>query len=234
MLTINDLYVGYGDTMVVQGVTLEVTEGELVSLVGANGVGKTTLLKTISGLLRAKSGEVLFMGENITRLAPDQIVARGLIQVAEGRKLFPSMTVMENLELGAYVKEANAKKKKNFELVFDMLPDLKTKARNMAGELSGGQQQMLAIGRGLMSAPKLLVLDEPSIGLSPLLTQTLFEIIRKIKEQGVTVLLVEQNVYHALGMANRGYVIEQGRIVLSGPAAELLHDEHLKKAYLGM
>ncbi|MHB1406065.1 MAG: ABC transporter ATP-binding protein [Desulfitobacteriaceae bacterium] len=234
MLTINDLYVGYGDTVVVQGVTLEVTEGELVSLVGANGVGKTTLLKTISGLVRAKSGEVLFMGDNITRLAPDEIVARGLIQVAEGRKLFPAMTVMENLELGAYTKDANKKKKQNFELVFEMLPDLKTKARNMAGTLSGGQQQMLAIGRGLMSAPKLLVLDEPSIGLSPLLTQTMFEIIRKIKEQGVTLLLVEQNVYHALGMADRGYVIEQGRIVLSGPAMELLHDEHLKKAYLGM
>lgn len=234
MLTINDLYVGYGDTVVVQGVTLEVTEGELVSLVGANGVGKTTLLKTISGLVRAKSGEVLFMGDNITRLAPDEIVARGLIQVAEGRKLFPAMTVMENLELGAYTKDANKKKKQNFELVFEMLPDLKTKARNMAGTLSGGQQQMLAIGRGLMSAPKLLVLDEPSIGLSPLLTQTMFEIIRKIKEQGVTLLLVEQNVHHALGMADRGYVIEQGRIVLSGPAMELLHDEHLKKAYLGM
>lgn len=234
MLTINDLYVGYGDTLVVQGVSLEVAESELVSLVGANGVGKTTLLKTISGLVRAKSGEILFMGENITRLAPDEIVARGLIQVAEGRKLFPAMTVLENLELGAYTKEAHKQKKRNFELVFDMLPDLKTKARNMAGTLSGGQQQMLAIGRGLMSAPKLLLLDEPSIGLAPLLTQTMFEIVRKIKEQGVTLMLVEQNVHHALGMADRGYVIEQGRIVLSGPAMKLLHDEHLKKAYLGM
>lgn len=234
MLTVNELYVGYGDTSVVQGVSMEVKSGELVSLVGANGVGKTTLLKTISGLMHSKSGECLFMGENITYLPPEEIVARGLIQVPEGRKLFPMMTVLENLELGAYTKEAKKKLKRNLELVFAMLPDLETKAKNLASTLSGGQQQMVAIGRGLMSSPKLLILDEPSIGLSPLLTQIMFEIIQKIKDQGVTLLLVEQNVQHALGMADRGYVLEHGRIALSGPAGELLHNEHLKKAYLGM
>lgn len=234
MLSIKDLYVGYGDTLVVQGVSLVVQRGELVSLVGANGVGKTTLLKTVSGLKRAKSGECLFMGENITHLSPDEIVERGLIQVPEGRKLFPMMTVLENLELGAYSKSAKKLLKQNLELVYTMLPDLKMKAKNFAGTLSGGQQQMVAIGRGLMSAPKLLILDEPSIGLSPLLTQTMFAIIQKIKDQGVTLLLVEQNVEHALGMADRGYVLEHGRVALSGPARSLLHDEHLKKAYLGM
>ncbi|HBW38053.1 MAG TPA: branched-chain amino acid ABC transporter ATP-binding protein [Desulfosporosinus sp.] len=213
---------------------MEVRGGELVSLVGANGAGKTTVLKTISGLVKAKSGECRFMGENISGLEPHEIVARGLIQVPEGRKLFPGMTVLENLELGAYSKEAKKDKKKNLEYVFSMLPDLMSKNRNLAGSLSGGQQQMLAIGRGLMSSPKLLVLDEPSIGLSPLLTKTMFDIIAKIKLQGVTLLLVEQNVNHALGMADRGYVIEQGRIVMNGPAKNLLHDEHLKKAYLGM
>ncbi|KJS46913.1 ABC transporter ATP-binding protein [Desulfosporosinus sp. BICA1-9] len=234
MLTINNIFVGYGDTVVVQGLSMEVRGGELVSLVGANGAGKTTVLKTISGLVKAKSGECRFMGENISGLEPHEIVARGLIQVPEGRKLFPGMTVLENLELGAYSKEAKKDKKKNLEYVFSMLPDLMSKNRNLAGSLSGGQQQMLAIGRGLMSSPKLLVLDEPSIGLSPLLTKTMFDIIAKIKLQGVTLLLVEQNVNHALGMADRGYVIEQGRIVMNGPAKNLLHDEHLKKAYLGM
>lgn len=234
MLSINNLYVGYGETTVVQGVSMEVREGELVSLVGANGVGKTTLLKTISGLLQARSGECRFLGKNISKLEPQEIVARGLIQVPEGRKLFPAMSVLENLELGAYTKEAKKKRKHSLEVVFEMLPDLKTKSHNLAGTLSGGQQQMLAIGRGLMSSPKLLILDEPSIGLSPLLTQIMFEIIAKIKAQGVTLLLVEQNVHHALGMADRGYVIEQGQIVMDGPAQKLLHDEHLKKAYLGM
>jgi len=234
LLTINNIFVGYGDTVVVQGLSMEVRGGELVSLVGANGAGKTTVLKTISGLVKAKSGECRFMGENISGLEPHEIVARGLIQVPEGRKLFPGMTVLENLELGAYSKEAKKDKKKNLEYVFSMLPDLMSKNRNLAGSLSGGQQQMLAIGRGLMSSPKLLVLDEPSIGLSPLLTKTMFDIIAKIKLQGVTLLLVEQNVNHALGMADRGYVIEQGRIVMNGPAKNLLHDEHLKKAYLGM
>lgn len=234
MLVINNIFVGYGDTTVVQGLSMEVLGGELVSLLGANGAGKTTVLKTISGLIKAKSGECRFMGENISGLEPHEIVARGLIQVPEGRKLFPGMTVLENLELGAYSKVAKKDKKKNLEYVFSMLPDLMSKSRNLAGSLSGGQQQMLAIGRGLMASPKLLILDEPSIGLSPLLTQTMFDIIAKIKLQGVTILLVEQNVNHALGMADRGYVIEQGCIVMDGSAKKLLHDEHLKKAYLGM
>ena len=234
MLEIENISVGYGYSLVVQDLSMQVRRGELVSLVGANGVGKTTLLKTVSGLIRAKSGRCLFLGEDITHKAPHEIVARGLIQVPEGKKLFPGMTVLENLELGAYSKEAKKQNKANLEKVFDVLPDLKIKAKNLAGTLSGGQQQMAAIGRGLMSAPKLLILDEPSIGLSPLLTQTMFEIIKKIKMQGVTVLLVEQNVQHALKLADRGYVVEQGRIVMSGSGTDLLHDEHLKKAYLGM
>ncbi|KKM10159.1 hypothetical protein SY88_15900 [Clostridiales bacterium PH28_bin88] len=220
--------------MVVHDLAMEVRTSELVSLVGANGAGKTTLLKTISGLIKAQSGVIEFMGDTIINLDPYQIVERGLVQVPEGRKLFPHMTVMENLELGAYTRAAKQSRAANMEKVFNLLPDLKAKIKQTAGTLSGGQQQMLAIGRGLMTNPKLLILDEPSIGLSPRLTQTMFEIISQIKDQGVTVLLVEQNVHHALGMANRGYVLEQGRIVLQGGGHELLHHEHLKKAYLGM
>lgn len=234
MLKVKDLTGGYGNLKVVNNISLHIKEGELVSLVGANGAGKTTLLKTLSGLQKAFAGTIEFSGEKIEKLAPHQIVDRGLVQVPEGRKLFPKMSVLENLELGAYTGVGKKNKAVNLEKVLNLLPDLKPKLHQAAGTLSGGQQQMLAIGRGLMSEPKLIILDEPSIGLSPLLTQTMFSIIRKIKEQGVTLLLVEQNVQHALGMADRGYVLEQGSIVLEGEAKKLLHDEHLKKAYLGM
>lgn len=234
MLNVNGLNAGYGDILVVRDLAMEVREGELVSLVGVNGAGKTTLLKTISGLVKARSGIVEFMGEKITNLEPHQIVARGLVQVPEGRKLFPRLSVLENLEMGAYPRAARPNKKANLEKVFHLFPDLKTKIRQSAGTLSGGQQQMLAIARGIMANPRLLILDEPSIGLSPLLTQIMFETIRQIKEQGVTVLLVEQNVHHALGMADRGYVLEQGQVVLHGGGRALLSNEHLKKAYLGM
>lgn len=234
MLKVKDLTGGYGKLKVVHNISLHINEGELVSLVGANGAGKTTLLKTLSGLQKAFAGTIEFLGEKIEKLAPHQIVERGLVQVPEGRKLFPKMSVLENLELGAYTGVGKKNQAANLEKVLNLLPDLKPKLQQAAGTLSGGQQQMLAIGRGLMSEPKLIILDEPSIGLSPLLTQTMFSIIRKIKEQGVTLLLVEQNVQHALGMADRGYVLEQGSIVLEGEAKKLLHDEHLKKAYLGM
>jgi len=234
MLKVNNLCVNYGNLQIIQGISFKVEEGEMISLVGANGAGKTTLLKSISGIKKADSGSIEFNGEDITKLSAPEIVEKGLIQVPEGRKLFGQLTVKENLELGAYSKYAKKKKKENLEYVYNMLPDLKLKQKEYAGNLSGGQQQMVAIGRGLMSAPKLLILDEPSIGLSPLLTDTMFDIIEKIKNEGVTILLVEQNVNNALGMADRGYVLEQGLISLEGNAKDLLNNEYLKKSYLGL
>lgn len=234
MLKIKELRAGYGNVRVLHGVSLEVRQGELVSLVGANGAGKTTTLKVISGLLPAFEGTIEFQGVNITRLPSNQIVEMGLIQVPEGRKLFPSMTVLENLEMGAYTARARREREKNLAWVYELFPKLRERLDQMAGTLSGGEQQMLAIGRALMSCPSLLILDEPSIGLSPLLTQKVFEVVARIRDEGVTVLLVEQNVQHALEMASRGYVIENGSIVMEGTGRQLLHDEHLKKAYLGL
>ncbi len=234
MLSVEDLYVNYGTLRIIQGVSMKIEDGEMISLVGSNGAGKTTLLKTISGLKKPESGKILLDGEDISALSPDRIVARGLVQIPEGRKLFPQMTVQENLELGSYLKEAKKKRKETLAYVYEMLPDLKKKAAMPAGSLSGGQQQMVAIGRGLMACPKILIFDEPSIGLSPLLTDIMFEIIRKIKDSGTTVMLVEQNVQNALKMADRGYVLEQGRIAMEGRAADLLENEELKKSYLGI
>ncbi|MBP5263511.1 MAG: ABC transporter ATP-binding protein, partial [Lachnospiraceae bacterium] len=205
MLALEDVYVNYGTLQIIQGVSMKIKDGEMISLVGSNGAGKTTLLKTISGLKKAMAGKILWDGEDITSLSPDKIVARGIVQVPEGRKLFPQMTVQENLELGSYLKEAKKKRKDTLEYVYEMLPDLRKKAKMPAGSLSGGQQQMVAIGRGLMACPKVLIFDEPSIGLSPLLTDIMFEIIQKIKDAGTTVMLVEQNVQNALRMADRGY-----------------------------
>lgn len=234
MLEIKDLYVNYGNLQIIQGVTMTVKDGEMISLVGSNGAGKTTLLKAVSGLKSIDGGEIVFDGEDISKLSAPQIVERGVIQVPEGRKLFPDMTVQENLELGAYLKGPKAKKKDTLEYVYTMMPDLLTKAKQPAGSLSGGQQQMVAIGRGLMSCPKVLILDEPSIGLSPLLTDIMFDIIAKVKSSGVTIMLVEQNVQNALKLADRGYVLEQGLISMEGMAKDLLANEELKKAYLGM
>ncbi len=234
MLSVEDVHVGYENCSVVMGASLKVFDGEMISLVGANGTGKTSLLKAVSGVVRAHAGAVKFEGTDITRKDSSSIVELGLIQVPEGRRLFPQMTVLENLELGAYSRTARNKKEENLEYVFKVLPDLKVKAKEYCGNLSGGQQQMVAIGRGLMGAPKLLVLDEPSIGLSPLLTKVMFDIIARIREAGTTILLVEQNVQVALGMADRGYVLEHGKIVMEGPAKDLLADDHLRKAYLGM
>ncbi|MCR5209934.1 MAG: ABC transporter ATP-binding protein [Lachnospiraceae bacterium] len=234
MLVLEDVYVNYGTLQIIQGVSMKIEDGEMISLVGSNGAGKTTLLKTISGLKKPESGKILWDGEDISLLSPDKTVARGIVQVPEGRKLFPQMTVQENLELGSFLKEAKKKRKETLEYVYEMLPDLLKKAKMPAGSLSGGQQQMVAIGRGLMACPKVLIFDEPSIGLSPLLTDIMFDIIRKIKDSGTTVMLVEQNVQNALRMADRGYVLEQGRIAMEGKASELLENEELKKSYLGL
>lgn len=234
MLKLDQLHVNYGNLKIIQGVSMEVRDGEMISLVGSNGAGKTTLLKAISGVKKAVSGSIQFNGTELTTLSAPEIVELGVVQVPEGRKLFPQMTVQENLEMGSYLKGPRKNRKKNLEYVYHMLPDLKLKAKMPAGSLSGGQQQMVAIGRGVMAEPKLLIFDEPSIGLSPLLTDIMFEIIRKIKESGVTIMLVEQNVQNALGMADRGYVLEQGKITMEGSAQSLLADEELKKAYLGL
>lgn len=234
MLKIENLYVNYGNLQIIQGVSMEIQDGEMISLVGSNGAGKTTLLKAISGLKRADKGSITFNGTDLTKLSAPQIVELGVIQVPEGRKLFAQLTVQENLELGSYLKEPKKRRKENLAYVYDMLPDLKLKAKQPAGSLSGGQQQMVAIGRGLMECPKVLIFDEPSIGLSPLLVDTMFDIIGKIKKDGVTVMLVEQNVQNALRMADRGYVLEQGVIVMEGKAEDLLNNEDLKKSYLGM
>ena len=234
MLKISDLEVDYGNLKIIQGVSMEINDGEMISLVGSNGAGKTTLLKAISGVKRPAAGSIVFNGEDLVGLSVPDIVERGVVQVPEGRKLFPQMTVQENLELGAYLKGPKKHRKESLEYVYEMLPDLKIKAAQPAGSLSGGQQQMVAIGRGMMSMPKMLIFDEPSIGLSPLLTDIMFDIIGKIKDSGVTIMLVEQNVQYALSMADRGYVLEQGKIAMEGAADELLANNDLKRAYLGL
>ena len=234
MLKISDLELDYGNLKIIQGVSMEINDGEMISLVGSNGAGKTTLLKAISGVKRPAAGSIVFNGEDLVGLSVPDIVERGVVQVPEGRKLFPQMTVQENLELGAYLKGPKKHRKESLEYVYEMLPDLKIKAAQPAGSLSGGQQQMVAIGRGMMSMPKMLIFDEPSIGLSPLLTDIMFDIIGKIKDSGVTIMLVEQNVQYALSMADRGYVLEQGKIAMEGPADELLANNDLKRAYLGL
>lgn len=234
MLEIKDLYVNYGNLQIIQGVSMTVNDGEMISLVGSNGAGKTTLLKAISRIKSVNGGSITFNGVDLTKLGAPKVVEHGIVQVPEGRKLFPDMTVQENLELGSYLKEPKSKRKDTLEYVYTMMPDLKVKAKQPAGSLSGGQQQMVAIGRGLMSCPKMLIFDEPSIGLSPLLTDIMFDIIAKVKDDGVTIMLVEQNVQNALRLADRGYVLEQGKISMEGKASDLLQNEDLKKAYLGM
>ncbi|HEX9015160.1 MAG TPA: ABC transporter ATP-binding protein [Chloroflexota bacterium] len=234
MLRVRDIDVAYGDVQVLHGMSLDVEEGEIVALVGANAAGKSTTLNAISGLVRPRRGSVEFEGRRIDQMPPYDIVALGLVQVPEGRKLFPYMTVLENLELGAYGKEARRLRSKTLELVFAMLPRLQERQSQLAGSLSGGEQQMLAIGRGMMSLPRLLMLDEPSLGLAPLLVRQILETVKDANARGTTVLLVEQNVQHSLKLAHRGYVLENGRIVLDGKGEELLANPHLKTAYLGM
>lgn len=234
MITVDKLNTGYGNVQVLRDISFQVNEGELVSILGTNGAGKSTLLKTLSGLLTSWSGKISFQGDEISGKRPEEIVKKGLIQVPEGRKLFTTMTVKENLELGAFTSNAKKKLKKNIEYCYELFPILKEREKQLAGSMSGGQQQMLAIGRALMSDPKLLLLDEPSTGLSPLLTKQVFGIIREIKSKGVTVLLVEQNAVQALGMSDRGYVIENGEIIMEGNAEDLIKDENLKASYLGV
>lgn len=234
MLTIDKLNFSYGDLKVLWDIDLEVHEGEIVTVVGANGAGKSTTLKNISRLETPSSGSIVFNGESINDLESHQVVERGIVQVPEGRKIFPEMTVLENLRMGSFIKSARPDREANVERVFGMFPRLKEREKQLGGTMSGGEQQMLAIGRGLMANPKLLLLDEPSLGLSPLFVKIIFEIIQEINRQGVTILLVEQNVFQSLKIANRAYVLETGRVVLSGTGSELLSNDHVKKAFLGM
>ncbi len=233
MLEIKDINVYYGAIHAIKGISLEVNEGEIVTLIGANGAGKSTTLRTISGLLKPKTGEINFMGQNIAGMPAHKIVKEGISQVPEGRRIFAEMTVRENLELGAFIRNDTAEIEKDFNMVFERFPRLKEREFQLAGTLSGGEQQMLAMGRALMSRPKLLLLDEPSMGLAPLLIREIFSIIVDINKTGTTVLLVEQNANMALSIANRAYVLETGRITLSGNAKELAASEEVRKAYLG-
>jgi branched-chain amino acid transport system ATP-binding protein len=234
MLRVERLSFAYGDQRVLWDVDLEVKEGEVVSVLGANGAGKSTLLRNVSRLLRPSAGKLEFQGADLRRLRPDQVVAMGLVQVPEGRRIFPELTVQENLRMGSYLPAVRRDRARNMERAFSLFPRLAERRKQLGGTLSGGEQQMLAIARGLMANPRLLILDEPSLGLSPLLTRNIFEIIGEINRQGTTVLLVEQNVYQSLRLSSRAYVLETGRVVLTGTGAELLGDAHVKKAYLGM
>jgi branched-chain amino acid transport system ATP-binding protein len=234
MLSIDKLNFSYGDLKVLWDINLEVHDGEIVTVAGANGAGKSTTLKNISRLVKPTSGSITFQGEDLEKLESYQVVERGIVQVPEGRKIFPEMTVLENLRMGSYSKSARKGREANVERVFGMFPRLKEREKQLGGTMSGGEQQMLAIARGLMANPKLLLLDEPSLGLSPLFVKIIFEIIQEINRQGVTILLVEQNVFKSLKIAHRAYVLETGRVVLTGRGTDLLDNEHVKKAFLGM
>ena len=231
ILKVSDINVYYGAIHAIKGVSLEVGEGEIVTLIGANGAGKTTTLQTVSGLLRSATGSIEFLGENITHVPAHKIVERGLAQVPEGRRIFLQMTVQENLDMGAYTYSGNIAAA--MEQVYEQFPRLKERRKQVAGTLSGGEQQMLAMGRALMSGPRLMMLDEPSMGLAPILVEQIFDIIRELHKRGTTILLVEQNAQMALGVADRAYVMETGKITLSGTGKELAASEAVKKAYLG-
>lgn len=234
MLEVTGISAGYGGIQIVWEVSLTVDRGEVVALVGANGVGKTTVLKTIAGLLRPLGGQVRLEGVRIDGMPPHAIVARGLALVPEGRRVFPYMTVLENLELGAYLERRKDQVESTLRWVYDLFPILRDRGHQLAGTLSGGEQQMLVIGRALMSRPRLLMMDEPSLGLAPSVVSTVFGSIQRLAQEGMTILLVEQNVRKGLDLARRGYVLENGRIVLSGDSASLLTDPMVKKAYLGV
>lgn len=234
MLNVTDLYVNIGNLKIIQGVSLKVEGGDLVSLMGANGAGKTTLMRAFSGLGHIVSGKVEFDGQDMTHATSQEIVEAGLIQVPEGRQLFSLMTVRENLEIGARTKRAKAKLKDNLEYVYTLFPELKEMSARAAGNLSGGQQQMVAIGRGIMEDPRLLILDEPSIGLSPIMTQTVFKAVMDIHKRGVAVLIAEQNIHDVLKIATRAYVLEQGVIRASGTAQEMMANDEIKVMYLGL
>lgn len=233
LLAIEHLRAGYGETEVLRGIDLIVKAGEIVTVLGSNGVGKSTLNRTVSGIVRAQGGSIRFAGEAIEREKPPAIVARGLIHVPEGRRIFPNLTVRENLDLGSYAR-AKPRRAQNRERVFAIFPRLRERMSQHAGTLSGGEQQMLAIGRGLMAEPKLLILDEPSLGLSPLLVEELFALIKRIHAEGVAILLVEQNVVESLEVADRAYILADGQFAMSGTAAEIAADPELKRTYLGL
>ncbi len=234
MLEIRKLSFAYGDLRVLWDVDLEVRDGEIVTVVGANGAGKSTVLKNVSRLVKPDAGSITFDGVDLVGLRSHEVVERGIVQVPEGRRIFPEMTVLENLRMGSFAKPTRKDRARNIERAFSLFPRLKERQKQLGGTMSGGEQQMLAIARGLMANPKLLLLDEPSLGLSPLLVKNIFEIIREINRQGTTILLVEQNVYQSLHISTRAYVLETGRVVLSGTGAALLDDAHVKKAFLGM
>jgi len=233
LLELDNVRTYYGNIRALKGISIEVNEGEIVCLIGGNGAGKSTTLMTISGVLTPEEGDVVYQGQSIVSLRPDNIVQMGICQVPEGRMIFPLLTVMENLDLGAYLRKDQDGIKADIERVFGLFPILRDRLKQAGGTLSGGEQQMLAIGRALMARPKLLLLDEPSLGLAPILVDTIFEIIRQINKQGTTILLVEQNAQLALQFSHRGYVIETGEIALADTSAELLNNDQVKKAYLG-
>ncbi len=233
LLNVENLQVSYGAIHALKGVTFDVEEGEIVALIGANGAGKSTTLNTISGIIRPDSGKISFEGEDITQITPAQIVQNGIVQVPEGRKIFARMSVRENLEMGAYTLNDKAQIHDHMLRVFEIFPRLQERQSQMGGTLSGGEQQMLATGRGLMADPKLLLLDEPSMGLAPILVEQIFEVIQDINQQGVSILLVEQNAQMALSIADRAYVLETGTVALCGEASELLQNPMVKEAYLG-
>lgn len=235
MLEVNNVCTYYGDVQILKSVTLKVDPGEMIAVIGANGAGKTTLINTITGLVRPRSGEILFNGMKISRLNPWDIVNQGLIQVPEGRLLFPQMTVLENLEMGGYRIQSASQMAKQLERVYQLLPVLKDRSTQLARTMSGGEQQMLAVGRALVADPKLIIFDEPSLGLAPKLVQTVFEIVVSInRDLGVPVLLIEQNVQHCCRISDRAYVLENGEIVLEGTGHEMLDNEHVRRAYLGL
>jgi branched-chain amino acid transport system ATP-binding protein len=233
VLRIENLDFSYGDLQVLWGVSLQVNQGEIVTVLGANGAGKSTTLRNVSRLVRPSRGSITFEGKDLGKLESHQVVEMGVVQVPEGRRIFPEMTVLENLRMGSFVKSTRPDRQRNLERAFALFPRLAERQKQLGGTLSGGEQQMLAIGRGLMTNPRLLLLDEPSLGLSPLFVKNIFEIIKEINRQGITILLVEQNVFQSLRISHRAYVLETGRVVLSGTGEELLVNEHVKKAFLG-
>jgi branched-chain amino acid transport system ATP-binding protein len=234
LLEVENIDVFYDDVQAVWGVSLRVDEGEVVGIIGANGAGKSTTLNTISGLIKPRTGSIVFREQNVEHLPAERIVELGIAQIPEARRLFPFMTVQENLEIGAYNRRAQSMEEQTLEEVFDLFPILRERRNQLARTLSGGEQQMLAVGRGLMAKLVLLMLDEPSLGLAPMLVKTVFEAVQRINDGGTTVLLVEQDVQHSLQLSHRGYVFENGRVVMEGNGKELLEDPHIRKAYLGL
>jgi branched-chain amino acid transport system ATP-binding protein len=233
LLSVSDLVIHYGAIQALRGISFEVAQGEIITLIGSNGAGKSTTLNAISHIIKKTTGKVFFAGKDITAMPPDKIVAEGLVQVPEGRRIFANLSVRDNLEMGAYVRKDKLGIRKDMEMVFELFPRLKERFHQIGGTLSGGEQQMLAMGRSLMASPRLLLLDEPSMGLAPILVDEIFAVIRRINSTGTTILLVEQNAYKALGVAARAYILETGKIVKSGLASDLMKDDAVKAAYLG-